>query len=581
MNDTANQDCRILLDVLIAQGLRDAVLSPGSRNAPLLIAASARHELHSHVVTDERTAGFLALGMAVASQRPVMLACTSGTALYNYAPAVAEAMYQKTPLIVVTADRPARWIDQDDSQTLRQPDALEKIVKRSFNITTAEGEGVATKGPRFGSEREWFVNRTVNEAWLAATQGTPGPVHINIQLDNPLAETIADAPRETPRIISVVEGNSGLRPDTVMEWARHMAGKKVLVTAGFMRPDNALSRALNEFMRLPNVAVCAEPISNLHIPADAWIIDALLHPRTANPQLTAEIRRSLRPDIVISIGGALVSRMLKDFLREYQPDELYTLADTDWGTDCFQSLTTHFDVKPAQFFRSVTAMTRRLERKGRISGPVPEYAAMWRDARREHTVPARSFAENTWSEMAAFSMIFDHLPADYNLFLSNGTPVRYAALCMERMPHACYGNRGVSGIEGTSATAAGIAIKYSGPTLLITGDMSFGYTPQIMGLDLLPDNFKIIIVSNAGGGIFRFIRTTRALQQREEFFCADRPQPVEALAHAYGWEYMTADSRDSLQSRLDDFFSSPSRTILELRVDPEQSAAVLINYLEK
>ena len=111
--------------------------------------------------------------------------------------------------------------------------------------------------------------------------------------------------------------------------------------------------------------------------------------------------------------------------------------------------------------------------------------------------------------------------------------------------------------------------------------MSFGYNPQIMGLDLLPDNFKIIIVSNAGGGIFRFIRTTRALQQREEFFCADRPQPVEALAHAYGWEYMTADSRDSLQSRLDDFFSSPSRTILELRVDPEQSAAVLINYLEK
>ncbi len=173
MKDTASENSRILMDVIMARGVKTIIISPGSRNTPLIIAAEAREKLKKYVVADERTAAFMALGMAMGSRRPVALACTSGTALYNYAPAVAEAFYQKIPLIVISADRPAQWIDQDDSQTLRQSGALANIVKASFDIPLETEAPEPCANPAFVTEKHWFVNRLVNEAMTVATTGLP------------------------------------------------------------------------------------------------------------------------------------------------------------------------------------------------------------------------------------------------------------------------------------------------------------------------------------------------------------------------------------------------------------------------
>lgn len=554
-----------MYDVLMAQGLNEVVLSPGSRNAPLLIAASTRQDLKTHIIADERTAAFIALGIAVASQRPVMIACTSGTALYNYAPAVAEAYYQHVPIIVVSADRPARWIDQDDSQTLRQPGALANIVKRSFNITLGEGETVATKGNLFNNEREWFVNRTVNEAWIAATSGIPGPVHINIQLDNPLGQLGEYCPSST-RTIELIKNPNSLPPHIIAKLADRLIGKKVLVTAGFMSPDHQLNKALNEFLKLPNVAICAEPISNLHLPEDCFIIDSLLC-KGHHQDLS-----HLRPDIVISIGGSLVSRMLKEFLREYQPNEHWTLSDTDYGVDMFQALTTHIECSASHFFH---LMAQKMNSRSN-----PEYCNIWRREREEANNRCKNIIkESTWSELKAFDRIFTSLPVEYNLFLSNGTPVRYGALLLKKLPHSCYSNRGVSGIDGTSATALGIAMTYKTPTLLITGDLSFSYAPQIMGLKEVPKNFKIIVINNSGGGIFRFIPTTRDLEQREQYFCADTPMPLNKLCDSFDWDYYHADNEKDLEDNLPDFFAAEKPSLLEIKVEPEISSKTLINLL--
>ena len=188
--DTADCGCSQLMDVLAARGVKTIVLSPGSRNTPLMIACAARPELKKHLVTDERTAAFMALGIAMVSRNPVAIACTSGTALYNYAPAVAEAFYQQIPLIVISADRPGQWIDQDDSQTLRQFRSLENIVKKSFDIPVWDPAPIPCANGRFRSEGEWAANRLVNEAITVATTGRPGPVHINIQFANPLEATV-------------------------------------------------------------------------------------------------------------------------------------------------------------------------------------------------------------------------------------------------------------------------------------------------------------------------------------------------------------------------------------------------------
>lgn len=591
MRDTANRSCRILLDVLMGQGLEDAVLSPGSRNAPLLIAAAARPGLKKHIIPDERTAAFVALGMAMATRRPVLLACTSGTAMYNYAPAVAEAMYRHIPLIVVTADRPQRWIDQDDSQTLRQQGALENIVKRSFNISATEGATVPTRGQLFDTEQDWYTNRLANEAWIAATSRRPGPVHINIQIDNPLGDTVdIDVPKQE-RIVRFVESPGTLSPERFKEWALRLAGRKVLVVAGFMAPDNALNSALREFISMPNVALCAEPLANLHPhpernhdePSDI-IIDTLLA-RCGN-----DVKEKLRPDVVISIGGSLVSRMLKEFIREYQPEECWTLGDTDTGVDCFQCLTTHFELDPEKFFRGIVSIAGWLRKRGEypeqpaysLQSSQTGYSGLWIQARREALASARQFCETIpWSELLASTIILNNLPQKCNLFLSNGTPVRYAGLGLTYTPFSCYCNRGVSGIEGGSATAAGLAMKQSQPTILYTGDMSFGYNPQIMGLPGLPENFRIIVVNNSGGGIFRFIGQTRNLPEREEYFCADRPQPVEGLARIYGWKYFSAASDMELRATLPMFLddNDTSRKILEIIVDPVVSAETLRSFL--
>lgn len=583
MTDTANMPSRTLFDVLMAQGLLDAVLSPGSRNAPLLIAASARPELNARVIPDERTAAFTALGIALASRRPVMLACTSGTALYNYAPAVAEAFYQHVPLIVVTADRPERWIDQDDSQTLRQPGALANIVKKSFNIPATEGASTATRGSLFGNEQEWYVNRLANEAWITATSGIPGPVHINIQLDNPLGELTEATAWKSQRIVSVVKAPGRLTPETLRALALKLWDRKVLVVAGFMAPDHKLNQALEEFASLPNVAVCAEPLSNLHFQESerASMIDLLLS------NASRELKNELRPDVVISIGGSLVSRMLKEFVREYQPEELWTLGDTEAGVDCFQSITTHFEAEPAGFFRGLASLTRWAERKGRTEGSQSRYAEVWSAARKSAKENYDIYRESApWSDFSALMTLFDRIPNNYNVFCSNGTPVRYMGLSTSSLPHGCFCNRGVSGIEGGNATAAGGALAYPGPTILISGDMSFSYNPQILGLPGLPDNFRIVVINNGGGGIFRFIRTTRDLPQREEYFCADRPQPLREIARAYGWSYLRAGNDVELQAALHSLFekhepncTSGNRIILEIVTDPEVSARTLRNLL--
>lgn len=569
MKDTANLPCRTLVDVLIGQGIRDAVISPGSRNTPLILALSVRDKIMKTIIPDERTAAFTALGMAIASNRPVMLACTSGTALYNYAPAVAEAFYRKVPLIVVSADRPERWIDQDDSQTLRQPGALNNIVKRSFNISATEGLPVRTKGCRFDNEQEWYVNRIANEAWITATTENPGPVHINIQLDNPLGTTI-DYEERGQRIVKMEIPPYTVSPSFMRDMAISISGKKVLLVAGFMMPDHRLNRAIASFSKLPNVAICAEHLANLHLSPDELVsvIDLVLS------QSDRETKHRLRPDIVISIGGSLVSRMLKDYIREYQPEELWTLSDTDPGVDCFQGITRHYGMDPGLFFRGLAGSSLHLLKR-RLYSTSPDYKELWHNARSAALDKAGNITKDTpWSEYKAFQTICRSLPRDTNLFLSNGTAVRYAGLMPDLDVHACHCNRGVSGIEGGNATAAGIALRYPGNTLLISGDMSFGYYPQILGFDNLPDSFRIIVIDNKGGGIFRFIGTTRDLEQRDEYFCAYKDMPLRALCDAYGWQYLKASDSGELDAALRGFFKG-GKKLLEIHTDPDISTDIL------
>lgn len=567
--DTAKRNCRILLDTLIAQGIKEFVVSPGSRNAPLIIGIEARVDIKVYRCTDERTAGFMGLGLSLVKQRPVALCCTSGTALYNYAPAIAEAYYQKVPLIILSADRPIQWIGQDDSQTLFQFGALSKIVKRSFEIPE---ENPSSK------DLDWYVNRLANEAFNVATQNSKGPVHINIRLDNPLSTLIHEPDTTDIRIIDNVNAST-YNSVVLRQYGRMLEGKKILIVAGFMLPDNKLNRILQKYESLPNVKILCETLSNLHLNGNPYAIDRIFS-IVENSSNSNKIYEELRPDVVIAIGGALVSRKLKEFIRNYPPEEIWTLSDTDVSVDCFKSLTKHFNILPAQFFTAIYRYVSSDFPNNNKAASKENYNLLWKKYLDISYNKDDEFLgnDNRWSELTALKIIFNNIESSTNIFLSNGTAIRYGQLFTDKIPHAVFGNRGVSGIEGTNATALGVSIGYKGNTILISGDISFGYDTAVLGLKKYSDRFKIIIVNNSGGGIFRFIPVTRNLQCREEAFCVDPEVPVKGLAKAYDWKYLYAENIDGFENTLFQFLEYKGNAIFELKFNPETSSNHLLEY---
>lgn len=560
MVTTDKESCRIIVSLLEAHGIREAVVSPGSRNAPLLVALSRSGAIHTTVVVDERSAAFVALGLGALSGRPVALVCTSGTALLNYAPAVAEAYYRRIPLIVLSADRPMEWIDQDDSQTLRQYEALSHYVKRSYDIPARCDDDNA----------RWYCNRIVNDALLLAVTGRTAPVHINVQLDAPLGRTSACETRRE-RVIDCVQPRADL---TVAE-ARRLGDSiaspcRVLIIGGFISPDEKLNRALIKLSRKPNVIVMCENVSNLH--SDGFIdsIDSTLC------VMTEAERQAMRPDIVITFGGAIVSRMIKQYLRDCMPDRHWHVGITENTIDCFRALTTRVEMSPAIFF---TQLASALQPHGAKSDYASRWQSIWHCARASHSAYVDAAP---WSDLKAFSVLFGRIPAGWNLQFSNGTPIRYAQLFPSGRLHRCDCNRGVSGIDGCTSTSIGASMGYKGVTLLITGDMSAQYDVGALACRAMSPRFKMIVMCNGGGGIFRFIDSTASLSECERYFAASAEFPARQLADAYGMAFFEATDEHALRRVWTAFASEADRpAMLAIHTPPRLSADILRGYFTR
>lgn len=563
MISSSNSYCHQIISIIQSHGVKTAYCSPGSRNAPLLLALDSNTDIHKHVVVDERSAAFQALGCALLEQRPVLLVCTSGTAVLNYAPAVAEAYYAGVPLIVVSADRPREWIDQDDSQVIRQFGVLQNFVKGSYDILDYAGLGSNRHVDR------WTVNRTVNEAMLKALDGKPGPVHINVQLSDPLGEICeCDLPEE--RHVKLTRSAETLSARVLTSLAGEAFNSKILVVAGFGMPDNSLIKAMRMFASLPNVAVMAETISNLRgVQPMAEMIDSVLC------RMSETDKERLRPDIVISFGGALVSRMLKQYLRNYPPKRHWSVGHSNYFGDCFQSLSEMVDVSPDSFFRQ---MYGALNKKFKVTEL--DYANDWSNMRRAAVMISEDYIrQSPWSDLTAIDYILKHLPLD-NLFVSNGTSVRYSQL----IPHKChaeYCNRGVSGIDGTTATAVGAANAYLGETTLLTGDMSWLYDSGASTLFNVPIDMRIIVIDNMGGGIFRFIKSTNSISKDilNHYFCVDNEPDIESIAEGYGFDVRVAENMKKLKDTVR-WLSKASYLprLLIVQTPPDVSAKVLKSY---
>ncbi len=535
-----------LAALLLKKGITDIVISPGSRNAPMINTFSAIPEFSCRNVVDERSAAYFALGLALAKQNPVAIVCTSGTATLNYAPAVAEAFYQNIPLIVLTADRPDYRIDQAESQCIRQEGIYRNFTKKEVSLPLGE------------SEKElWFAARQINECLNLAISGTPGPVHINIPLEEPLHE-LTD--RELPEVKEI--GMADTQTILSEPGLENLAGsfnrsQKILILAGQLNPNPALENALAGLVEKTGAVVLHEHLSNLSGPQFCGSIDALM---AAIPE---EKAHDFQPDLLISFGGQFVSKLLRQFLRKNQPTEHWHLSPGGEHVDTCQSLTKVVPMDATTFFESISEA---------VQSGNDNWLQHWKN-KEAHVNRLRDafLAQTEFSDLKAFDLICREIPANTVVHLGNSSPVRYA-LILDRVENALYFcNRGTAGIDGCLSTAVGFASESEKLNTVILGDLSFFYDSNALWNKYIGSNLRIIVIHNGGGNIFSLIKGPGESPAFAEHFFAGNTHQAEGLARAFGLDYFRAANETELQLALDEFYSPDQHApaLLEVFTDAE------------
>lgn len=539
MSTVAKANCTILADLLKAYGVEDVVLCPGSRNAPVSIAVERRGFYRTHVIVDERTAAFVALGMAKMSKRPVAVAVTSGTAVLNCAPAVAEAYYARVPLIVVSADRPERWIDQRDSQTIRQAGVLTNIVRCTVNVPDTLPEA--------------RINLLLNKALQEATGDIPGPVHINMPLDKPLTALcdVDDAPqgRLTPR----------QRGTAVSHWQL-----------------DYLCSTIAETPKVLMIAGSGCDLSGIKISESknvAFFADLSVNQPSAYKPTTfdgVDLGPGLVPDLIINFGGTIISDHFKSFLRR-SGAPVWNIGFDDVLVDTFGGLQRQVDISARAFLEYWSDYLSK-----HPSDTKSSYRPDWNVVFNGSEIPSWIFGY--WSDYSAMLSLADTLyynwGCPYTLFIANGMVARYA-----QYPSWSGGyvldQRGVSGIEGCTSTAAGVSMVTDTPVILLTGDMGAAYDVGALALRGLRPNFKMVVFDNCGGDIFRRVATTAALPEAGRLFVAQPKFPLAELAHAYGFRYFYAQDRATLEKQARIFMlEKQAPAILHIKVHPDNNKQI-------
>lgn len=523
--------CRLLTELFEEYGITDVVVSPGSRNAPIIVALERSESFIIHYVVDERSAAFFALGIAACSSSPVALVCTSGTAMLNYGPALAEAFYSRIPLIAVTADRPRRWIDQRDSQTIKQDCVLQGILRKSVNLTPDD----------YSENTLSYHNRLINSALQAATGNIPGPVQINVQLEMPLTPMAAENGTHVSRTIASITPPTNIYALSEMMKQLHFHQADILVYIGGMAKDAHLKHVIDSLLRHNNrIAVVAEVQSNL---SDCSIITA----GRFNEMLADDPADNLVPDIVITLGGAPVSANIKSRLRSLENTQFFSVGYDDDIVDTYNNLNAAFNCRPTEFFTALDLLPPA------SSNDTPYSIRMLRAG----ASPRQG--EDFFSNLAQ-SLHGRHAA----LNISNGTAIRRSQyMCLSDTVVWC--NRGVSGIDGCTSTAMGFACENAPHlTVLLSGDMSAAYDIGALAIKPIPQNFKMIVLDNNGGDIFRRVKTTASLPEREMYFCAMPAFPLEDLARAYGLQYSRTTAGEASVEKLNSFFDAEGPAVLHV-----------------
>ncbi len=546
---------RHLAKICAAKGIENIIISPGSRNAPIILAFKQEPVINCMSIVDERSAGFFALGMAQQTGKAVAIACTSGSAVLNYAPAIAEAYYQKIPLLIITADRPVEWIDMADSQTIRQKNIFENYIRKSVELPQ-----------NINSEDElWFTDRLINEAINACTYPVSGPVHINLPFTEPLYEGFDEDIPKAKIIDTIIPKNLITKEELELLVDQWNTSKRTLILTGMLPKNEELNSLLSTFAKDDSIAVLTETTSNLYTEDFHSSIDKIL------AAISTEESTEFTPELLITIGNQVISKKIKAFLRSHRPANHWHIDSTDLNLDTYQSLTQNIPMKPLEFFKQL---------KNEIKNGNGDYSNIWKE--KELIIKDKHeeyLSQCPYSDLQVFEFLLRNIPQNSHLQLANSTPVRYAQLFKNREDIQYFSNRGTSGIDGCISTAVGAAHASQQPTTLITGDLSFFYDSNGLWNNHLSKKLRIIIINNGGGGIFRFIDGPTKSNSLD-YFETPHHLNAEHIAKTFGVEYFKSESITELEKYCETFFNPDlnKTAILEIFTPRELNAEVLKAY---
>ena len=539
-----------------SHNLKHIIISPGSRNAPLTIGFTENDFFKCYSIVDERSAGFFALGIAQQSQQSVALVCTSGSALVNYYPAVVEAFYSRIPLVIISADRPDHLINIGDGQTINQPHIfashilyeanLKELTKKSFIKYFKDNDSIITKA-------------------LEISNTARGPVHINAPLSDPLYETVEVHKEDFDSNLShVINPSISLPKSIIKKW---YSSKKKMILVGVNAPESIEQSYLDIIGQDPSIVVLTETTSNIHHSNFFFSIDQLITP------LDGTDFEALRPEILLTFGGMIVSKKIKTFLRSYSPK-------FHWHVDPIQANNTFFCLK--KHYKCTVNSFFRLLLNTNITFNDSTYFKTWNAVKNRRLEKHKTYVKSIpFSDFKAFDSILKHIPRNSMVQSSNSSTIRYLQLFKLDSSLTIFCNRGTSGIDGSTSTAIGASCVSEKPTVFITGDLSFFYDSNALWNNYIPSSFRVIIINNSGGGIFRILPGNKNSENFATFFETNHCLTSKLISEHFKFDYTTASSITDLDTKWENFYSSSERPkIIEIFTPSAENDKILLSYFD-
>ncbi len=540
-----------ITQLCLAKEIKHIVICPGSRNAPLTIGFSENENFEVFSIVDERSAAFFALGIAQQTKHPVVVVCTSGSAVLNFYPAIAEAFYSDIPLVFISADRPSHFIDIGDGQTIRQENVFANHILFSANL-------------KMEAEEQLFNETQINIAINTAIE-LKGPVHINAPFEEPLYEMVTEV-QVRPQHVPARNSHKKLEEDLSEYISIWNNAKKKIILVGVLHPDSIEQKWLDMLSRDASVLVFTETTSNIHHPCFINSIDQLI------ASLNIQEFKELQPEILLTFGGMVVSKKIKSFLREY-PAEHHWHVDEKRAFNTYFYLDKHFKVCAREFLSKFLPQTESVH---------TSYQNFWLQVKKHKEKQHVSFIQKCGiSDLKVFDSILKSLPDNSMLQLSNSAAIRYAQLFTLKQNVEVYCNRGTSGIDGSTSTAVGAAYASGKRTTFITGDLSFFYDANGLWNNYIPKNFRIVLINNNGGGIFRILPGEKDTQNFDTFFETTHQLNAKHICAMHHVEYAFVATEEDLNKTLETFYlETETPKLLEIQTPRKDNDAVLNAYFK-